>query len=79
MTRKSALKVQVDGDHYKLLKIQPVEYAMANGMNTCQANIVKYITRYKSKGGLRDLEKIKHYVDLLIELEGWKKDEENLT
>lgn len=65
-----ALDVQVAGDHYKGLKIQPIEYIHANKMNYCEANVVKYITRWRDKGGLKDLEKVKHYVDLLIELEG---------
>jgi hypothetical protein len=64
------LDVQVGGGHYKSLKIQPIEYIHANGLPYCEANIVKYITRWKSKNGLQDLEKVKHYVDLLIQLEG---------
>lgn len=60
---------QVGGDHYKNLKIQPVEYIMANGLNYCEGNVIKYVTRYKQKGGIIDLEKAKHYIDLLIEQE----------
>ena len=66
---------QVGGDHYKNLKIQPVEYIMANGLNYCEGNVIKYVTRYKKckmdkqKGGIIDLEKAKHYIDLLIEQE----------
>lgn len=66
---ESALSVQVDGNHYKDMKIQPIEYSMANNLNFCQGNVVKYITRYKNKNGRKDLEKAKHYIDLLIELE----------
>jgi len=43
---------------------------MANNLNYCQANAVKYITRYKDKGGIEDLRKAIHNIDLLIELEG---------
>lgn len=64
------LDVQVGGGHYKDLKIQPIEYIHANNLGYCEANVVKYISRWKSKGGLQDLEKVKHYVDLLIKLEG---------
>lgn len=66
------LDVQVGGGHYKDLKIQPIEYIHANSLGYCEANVVKYISRWKSKGGLQDLEKVKHYVDLLIKLEGLK-------
>ena len=66
----SPLDTQIGGDHYKNRVIQPVEYIHANGMGYCEGAIVKYITRWRDKGGKLDLEKIKHYVDLLIELEG---------
>jgi len=66
------LDTQIGGSHYKDLSIQPLEYIHANNLPYCEANIVKYITRWKSKNGLQDLEKVKHYVDLLIQLEGLK-------
>lgn len=70
-----ALSTQVDGTHYKHRKIQPIEYCEANRLGACESAIVKYITRWREKGGMKDLEKIKHYVDLLIETEqryhGW--------
>lgn len=71
----SALNTQVAGSHYKHRKIQPIEYCEANRLGACESAIVKYITRWREKGGMNDLEKIKHYVDLLIETEqkyhGW--------
>lgn len=68
----SAKDSQVGGDHYKKLKIQPIEYIHANQLPYCEANVVKYISRWRDKGGIKDLEKVKHYVDLLIELEHLK-------
>jgi len=65
----SALTQQVAGSHYKELPIQPVEYIHANGLGYFEGNVVKYVTRWKSKGGIADLEKAKHYIELLIELE----------
>lgn len=65
----AALKKQVGGNHYKQMKIQPIEFTMKNGLNFCQGNVIKYVTRYKSKNGKTDLEKAKHYIDLLIEME----------
>jgi hypothetical protein len=64
----SALKTQVAGSHYKKLKIQPVEYIHANGLGYFEGNVIKYITRWPDKGGVQDLEKAKHYIELLIEL-----------
>ena len=66
----SALKEQVAGGHYKQLKIQPVEYIHANKIGYMEGNIIKYVTRWRDKGGIADLEKAKHYIELLIELEG---------
>lgn len=65
----SALNVQVAGDHYKSLKIQPVEYIHANKLPFIEGCIIKYATRWRDKGGIKDLEKIKHFAELLIELE----------
>lgn len=63
------LEIQVAGSHYKSKGIQPIEYIHANGLNFSEGSIVKYITRWRDKGGVEDLKKIKHYVDLLIEME----------
>lgn len=65
----SALQNQVGGDHYKNRRIQPVEYIHANGLSFIEGSVVKYITRWREKGGMQDLAKVKHYIDLLIELE----------
>lgn len=60
---------QVGGDHYTKLAIQPMQYSMANGLNALQHTIVKYVTRYKDKGGIEDLRKAAHCVELLIQFE----------
>lgn len=69
----SALEIQEGGDHYKKYGIQPIEYCMANKLDACQSNVVKYVTRFRDKGGLEDLNKARHYLDLLEELEYGKK------
>lgn len=63
------LSVQVGGGHYKSMAIQPVEYITKNNLPYCEANVIKYISRWREKGGKKDLEKAKHYIDLLIQLE----------
>jgi hypothetical protein len=65
----SALDIQVGGDHYKNMPIQPVEFIHRNGLGFCEGNVIKYVTRWRAKNGVRDLEKARHYLDLLIELE----------
>lgn len=64
-----AMERQVGGSHYNKLKIQPVEYIYANDIPFIEGCIIKYATRWKDKGGIEDLNKIKHFVDLLIEME----------
>lgn len=66
------LDIQVAGNHYKGKRIQPVEYIAANNLNFLEGCIVKRITRWRDKEGksrFEDLEKIKHEIDLLIEME----------
>ena len=66
----NAMTTQVGGDHYSKLAIQPVEYITKNKLTYLQGNVVKYITRFKDKGTpLQDLQKARHYIDMLIELE----------
>ena len=67
---------QIGGDHYKGCGIQPIEYIHANKLDFIQGCVVKYITRFREKNGLEDLEKIKHYIDLLIQLEYTEEDKE---
>ena len=69
----SALDVQVGGGHYKDRGIQPVEYIHANDLDFFQGNVVKYVTRWRDKGGVQDLEKAAHYLAMYIELEQKKK------
>ncbi|PPC02500.1 DUF3310 domain-containing protein [Acinetobacter pittii] len=63
----NAFNKQEGGDHYKKLAIQPMQYALANGLDAGQATIIKYVTRFKDKNGLEDLKKARHTIDLLIE------------
>jgi len=66
----SALNIQEGGDHYKSLKIQPIEYIHANNIPFAEGSVIKYVTRWRSKNGIADLKKARHFIDLLIELEG---------
>ncbi|MCH4885518.1 DUF3310 domain-containing protein [Pseudomonas sp. TMW22080] len=65
----SALERQVSGEHYKSLKIQPIEFIHANGIPFAEGSVIKYVTRWRDKGGIADLEKAKHFLEILIELE----------
>ena len=69
----SAFDKQVGGSHYANLAIQPMEYSMANNLDACQHTAIKYITRFREKDGIRDLEKAIHTIQMLIEIEERKK------
>lgn len=69
VTTDDPLQKQVGGTHYKDCKIQPIEFIYANNISFCEANAIKYLCRHRNKNGKQDLEKAKHYIDLLIKLE----------
>jgi hypothetical protein len=62
-----SFKKQVGGNHYKKYKIQPVEFIIKNNIGFCEGNVIMYVLRFKDKNGIADLEKAKHYLELLIE------------
>jgi hypothetical protein len=51
------------------MAIQPAEYIIANGMPWMEGNVVKYVSRWRAKGGVEDLRKARHSLDMLIEFE----------
>lgn len=60
-----ALDKQVGGNHYKDLKIQPVEYTVQNNLGYLEGNVIKYVTRHEKKNGLEDIQKAIHYLELI--------------
>lgn len=60
---------QVGGDHYKSKAIQPWDFIVANDIPFLEGSAIKYIARWRDKGGLDDLEKAKHFIDKIIEVE----------
>jgi hypothetical protein len=70
---QSALDIQIGGDHYKTMKIQPIQYILANNLGFVEGAVVKYVSRWKVKGeGVTDLKKARHFLDLLIQHEEGK-------
>lgn len=68
--RRKGFKVVAQADtspkHYRQGKIEPWDFITSQGMSFLEGNIVKYVTRYKTKGGLGDLLKAKTYLEKLI-------------
>lgn len=73
----SALNKQEGGDHYKNLKIQPVEYITANNMSFLEGNVIKYISRHSMKNGIEDIKKVIHYCELILQLQYSSSKENN--
>lgn len=63
----SANNSQVGGDHYRT-DIQHWDYVVANGLDYFQAQIIKYVTRWRKKGGVQDLDKARHFLEKYVEL-----------
>ena len=63
----SAYKKQIGGSHYKNMKIQPSKFINDNKLLFAEGNAIKYSCRHKQKGERQDLEKAKHYIDMIIE------------
>lgn len=66
--RMDPLRVQVGGGHYKSMHIQPVEFITKNQIPFIEGCVIKYVCRHAEKGGRQDLEKAKHFIDLLLDM-----------
>lgn len=65
----SALDTQVGGSHYSKMSMQPIEYIHRNNLGFAEGSVIKYVSRWRSKGGVDDLRKARHFLDVLIEME----------
>ena len=73
--KSGALLSQVGGSHYTDMAIQPIEYILANDIPFPEGNVIKYVSRWRAKGGVKDLEKAVHHLKLLIEYENTGAEE----
>ena len=66
----SANDKQVDGSHYRQEgTVQHWDFAASQNFDYFQGQITKYVTRWKKKNGLKDLEKALHFLEKYIEVE----------
>lgn len=66
----SSFSQQVGGSHYKDMAIQPAEYILKNKIGWAEGTAIAYLSRWRQKGGVEDLRKALHTIQLLIEAEG---------
>jgi hypothetical protein len=67
-----ALEFQTGGSHYQRGTIQPIEFFHDNDIPFAEASAMKYIYRWKSKGGKQDLQKAIQICLQLIAMEDRK-------
>ena len=67
MKKSSPYKKQIGGNHYSKFKVQPSKFINDNKLLFAEGNAIKYICRHTAKNGKEDLEKAKHYIDMIIE------------
>lgn len=70
-----SLKKQVAGGHYKKMAIQPVVYIHENGIPFIEGCVIKYVSRWRDKGGIDDIKKAIHFLEMLIDLEKSKENQ----
>ena len=63
------LSTQVGGNHYKDMPIQPAVFAQKNKLTFCEASAIKYICRHRNKGGIQDIDKAIHFLQMLKQIE----------
>ncbi len=66
-TNYDSLDKQVDGSHYRSMKIQPAEFINENKLLFAEGNAIKYICRHRSKGKEKDIDKAIHYLEMIKE------------
>ena len=66
-TTYDSLDKQVDGNHYKSMKIQPAEFINENKLLFAEGNAIKYTCRHRSKGKEKDIQKAIHYLEMILE------------
>ena len=59
----------VNPKHYTDLSPQPIEVIEAWGLGFHEGNALKYLSRWRNKGGIDDLKKARWYLDRLIKKE----------
>lgn len=60
---------QISGTHYKRLSPEPWDVIMAWDLDYLTGSAIKYLSRWKNKGGVQDIKKAIHFLEKLIEEE----------
>lgn len=55
---------QVGGTHYRDMPIEPAHFCMVNRWDCDASFALKHLSRFRTKGGMLDLQKALHYVEM---------------
>ncbi len=58
---------KINPNHYKQGNIEVIEFILDQQFNYLEGNIIKYVSRYKTKNGIEDLKKAQWYLKELID------------
>lgn len=67
--KKEEIVKESDPEHYSNLPIEPWDFIQRNKLDFFEGNVIKYICRWKNKGGVSDLRKAITYLEKIIEFE----------
>jgi len=65
---KGANSRQIGGSHYKGKSVEHWDFVLMHDIPYLEAQIIKYVMRWRQKGGLNDLRKAGHFLQKLIEV-----------
>ena len=67
--------IQIGGDHYKKHgDLQPWDVITAWNLGYLDGTALKYIARWRDKGGINDIKKAIHFLEKFIEVEEGKNN-----
>jgi len=69
LTGKNVNAIQYGGTHYKDVKYQPWDVILDWKLGFLDGTALKYISRWRKKNGIEDLQKAIHFLEKLVEEE----------
>ena len=69
LTKKDINDVVNHPKHYNVGKIEVIDAIRDWDLDFCLGNVIKYVMRWRYKGGLEDLHKAQEYLNILIKNE----------
>lgn len=60
------MKDNINPSHYKQGNIEVIDFILDQKLTYVEGNIIKYVSRYKTKNGLEDLKKAQWYLQKLM-------------